>query len=277
MTKALIGTLCSGENEYEDCLKSIQKQTFQSFDHLIIRDLPELEAHRRLFSTFMRGASQYDLLIKVDADMVLISETLFADIARRFVDQPDLKVLSIRVQDFFTDSLINGLQAFRNNVTWNLERDTVFPDIPDLLPSQMQMDNTGLEPAAWHCPNPSELQAFHYGVHRGLKSIQKIHSTTHWAGLERVWKNFTRTTDKRLGLAVLGAELVYAGKLGRKEQNYTHPAMVEALASYQTMDSRTIKQEILKLRACHGGFLPADLRRRILRELRGKRQGGWDA
>ena len=48
----LVGTLLSGENEYPECLASIRNQTFTDYDHLIIADKPELEAHYQLYKTF---------------------------------------------------------------------------------------------------------------------------------------------------------------------------------------------------------------------------------
>ena len=276
MTKILVGTLFSGENEFDECLASIRKQSFTNYDHLIIENKPELEAHRQLFQTFLENKDRYDLLVKVDADMVLCSEDLFEEIARQFAGNSRLRLLSIRVYDFFTDSLINGLQTYRNTITWDLKRDTVFPDIPNTDQNEAVVDTKRLEPAAWHCPNPSVVQAFHYGVHRGIKSLQKIHSTTHWATLQAVWKHFVTSGDERLGMAVLGAELVYAGRFKRADQNYTNPAMEEALTEFRGLDAAQIRHEILKLRARHWGFLPSDLRRKILRKLRGEREGLWD-
>jgi hypothetical protein len=194
-----------------------------------------------------------------------------------FGDEPNLEVLSIALKDFFTGALINGLQTYRNTVRWNFEKDTVFPDIPLLDPNRYHYDQSDLAPAGMHSPNPSALQAFHYGVHRGLKSIQKIHSTTHWGLLNLVWKNFLKTQDRRIGFASLGAELVYAGVFNRADQNYTVPRMEEVFQKYADMNAGQVKKEIRQLRLRHWGFLPTDLRRRVLRENRGRLSGNWDA
>ena len=131
-----------------------------------------------------------------------------------------LEVLNSGVLDFFTDEMIpSGMQIYRNTINWNLEKDTVFPDVPIMDHEHYRYDTTVLAPAAWHSPDPSIPQAFHYGVHRGIKSIQKIHSTTHWANMQKVWHHFLQTRDVRLGFAVLGAELVYAGTFNRKDQD----------------------------------------------------------
>jgi len=275
--KILVGTLYSGENEYEDCLASIRMQTFSDYDHLIIADKPELEAHYQLYKTFLDNKERYDLLIKIDADMVLISDRFFESVVAWFMEDPNLEVLTVGALDFLSGQLINaGNQAYRNSVHWNFEKDTLYPDVPELSTGHYIHDTVRLATAAHHSPNPSIPQAFHFGVHRGLKSIQRKHSTAHWALLEHVWQNFLLTGDRRMGLAVLGGELVYAGKFGRAEHNYTNPSLDSHLASYEKMDIDQIKREIVKLRLQHWGFLPSDLRRQVLRYQRGERGGLWD-
>ena len=263
--KLFIGTLYSGENEFEDCLASIQNQSYKNFEHFVFRDLPNREAHHALFKSFIDKKDAFDLLIKVDADMVIYSPNLFANIVNKMTQNPTLDVFSIGVFDFFTGEMIQGLNTYRNTVKWNFNQDTMFVDIPVAAPENSFYDQTELAPAAIHCKNPSKYQAFHYGVHRGLKSIQKKHSTTHWAMLERVWQNFLRTDDERIGLAVLGAELVYAGIFTKEDVDYTNPKVKEVLEKYQDMDHNQIKQEVTKQRFLNWGFLPSDLRRRVLR------------
>ena len=266
--KIYVGTLYSGENEYEECLASIQSQTYRDFEHFVFKNLPKREAHRALFSSFLGRADVYDVLIKVDADMVLCSDTLFQRIVQKLSHSTNLDVLSVGVHDFFTGQLINGLNAYRNTVRWDFDKETLFTDIPEVARDKYLYDDKELAPAAIHCKNPSPLQAFHYGVHRGLKSIAKIHSTTHWAFLREVWRNFKKTSDVRIGLAVLGAELVYAGKFGKADADYTNPGMMAVFDRYASMDSYGIDREIRSLRARSWGILPADLRRRTIRALR---------
>lgn len=268
MTKVLVGTLYSGENEFEECLAAIRSQTFQNFDHIIIENLPQHEAHKKLFNTFLDNAPSYELLIKVDADTVINSNHLFKDIVRKFAENDWLEVLVVGIDDFFTARKIVGILICRNTVTWDFEKDTAFPDIPNTPTEHTLTDMTELAPAAMHCKNPSRFQSFHYGVHRGIKSIQRIHSTSHWDGIQAVWKNFQKTGDVRLGLAVLGAELVYAGKFSKFDADYTKPTMLNLFKEFDPLDSRQVKHKICQLRLCNWGFLPNDLRRRLIRKIR---------
>lgn len=265
MAKILVGTLYSGENEYEECLAAINNQTYKDFDHIVIKDLPELEAHNKLYKTFIEHADTYELLVKVDADMVICSPNLFAEIIKVMMDRPDIDVYSIAVQDFFSGILINGLNTYRNTVQWDFQRNTIFVDIPEVTREKTFYDQEELAPAAIHCKNPSKIQAFRYGLHRGLKSIQRIHSTTHWAFLEKTWKNFLKSKDLRIGLAVLGAELVYMGEFNREDVDYTNPKITKFLEHYKDLNSNEIRREIIKLRIRNWGLMPGDLRRRIIR------------
>jgi len=268
--KILVGTLYSGENEFEECVNAIKQQTHPDFDHIIIQGLPQHQAHRELYETFLAQKDTYDLLIKVDADTVIKSSNLFEDIELKITENPWLEVMNIGVDDFFTARMIPaGIQVYRNTVTWNFDKETAFPDIPDNPADKYYYDKSELAPAAVHCKNPSKYQAFHYGVHRGIKSLQKIHSTSHWNLLKSVWHNFLKTRDVRIGLAVLGAELVYAGKFNKLDADYTNPKMKYLLEKYDAMNSAQIEREIISLRRRHWGFLPDDLRRRWLRYLRG--------
>lgn len=273
----LVGTLYSGENEFEECLRSIKSQSNQDFDHLIISNLPEIEAHYKLYRTFLEKTKEYELLIKVDADCVLTSDQLFQGIVDKFKATPWLEVMNIGVLDFFTDEMIAaGIQIYRNTVKWKFQ-DTLYPDIPILDLKKFQYDRSELAPAAWHCKNPSIPQAFHFGIHRGLKAIQRKHSVNHWRNLEKVRKNFKVKQDVRLGFAVLGAELVYAGIIEREDQNYTNTKMNQLLEKYQDFTLPGLNREIKKLRFLHWGFLPTDLRRRVIRQIQGKMKGRWDS
>jgi len=41
--KILVGTLYSGENEFEECVASIQKQSIKGFEHLVVQDKTQVE------------------------------------------------------------------------------------------------------------------------------------------------------------------------------------------------------------------------------------------
>ena len=265
--KLYVGTLYTIENEFDECCDSIKRQTYKSFDHLIFKDLPNIEAHLALYNSFIEKKDKYDVLVKIDADMVLVSDSLFENIVAKLQSNNGIDLFAIGVYDFFSDQLIWGLNTYRNTVRWNLGKENLFVDISDVPANRVYYDTKELAPAAIHCKNPSSFQAFHYGIHRGLKVIQpsrtekKIdNSRNHWRTLERVWLNFQRTKDTRVGLAALGAELAYAGKFHIGDLDYSNPRIRQVLEKYISMDVRHLDYEIKRLRLLNWGWLPGERR-----------------
>lgn len=268
--RLFIGTLYSKENEYEACVQSIKSQTYQKFDHFVFADLPNKEAHVALFTAFLAKKDQYDLLIKVDADMVINDPALFENIVLTMQKHPEKDILSIAVHDFFSDQLIFGLNTYRNTVNWDFSRENLFVDIP-LPPCNYLFDDHELAPAAGHCADPSPYQAFHYGVHRGLKmvqpeqeSIRESSRRSKWTGMERTWNHYQRTSDRRLALACLGAELAYAGVFSINDLDVTNPKINQVLQKFAGLNDRVLRTEVMRYRGLNFGFLPSTTRRKLI-------------
>lgn len=272
--RIFVGTLYTIENEFDECVRSIEQQSYKNFDHFVFRDLPNKEAHVTLFKTFLEQANKYDVLIKVDADMVLSNASLFENIVRKLEENDWAEILSIGVHDFFSDQLIWGLNAYRNTVRWNFEKNTLFVDRPEVPADKYIFDDKELAPAAIHCKNPSPYQAFHYGVHRGMKVLQpgsieqnESSSKTHWRALEQAWEYFQNTGDLRIGLAALGAELAYRGRFTADDLDYSNPNMKKVLDKYILMDVKKLERKIRIFRFLNFSFLNSRRRRKILRLL----------
>ena len=229
--RILVGTLYTIENEFQDCLASLRRQTFQEFDHFVIQGVPNREAHDQLYARFMNNAGEYDYFIKLDADMVIRSQHLFIDIVTEFEQRPQIDLLTILVHDYFTDRLVEGLHTFRSHVRWLKRTDDVFTDSHSIPRNRTFVDRDHLAPAAYHCPNPSDFQSFHYGLHRGVKvrqamqvpKKQPIQLVTRLEEVGIIWQRFQQLDDRRLGLAALGAELGIRGDFSPAHIRYTEP------------------------------------------------------
>ena len=116
--KILVGMLHTYENEYTDSLASIQKQIDCSYQLIEFHNMKNKQAHDALYSAFMSRKNEFDLFIKVDADMVLTRPTVFKEISEVFSRDSNVDRCYIAVHDFFTDRLIMGLNSFRNTVYW---------------------------------------------------------------------------------------------------------------------------------------------------------------
>jgi len=269
--RLLVVTLATIENELEACLEAIGRQTHTDYEHLVFRNLPNREAHEALYGTFMDRRDEFDLLVKVDADMVVRSARLFEDVDRRFTNDANLEVLTIGVWDFYTDRLVSGLNIYRNTLSWTRTGDLVFTDqFPDLVGRPVS-DFTDLAPAASHCADPHPFQAFHFGVHRGVKArvalgrSMKSDYYTRYLDIHRTWNHYLRRRDRRLALAVLGGELALGGRFSETQLDYGNADVEAVYASYANCDTTALEGEIRRARRATWGLLPSGLRMEILR------------
>jgi len=271
--RILVGILHTIENEYDECIDSIRRQNHEAFEYFVLRGLPDREAHHTLYRTFMKRADEFDIFLKVDADMVIPSEHLFSGIARRFKECPCMDMLTVLVHDFFSDRLIKGMHAFRSTVTWKCGEEMVFTDGGvNITKEQKYTDSEELAPAAIHCKNPSGYQAFHYGLHRGVKVLEGFKRSIGWGGgaslenIELTWRHFLRNGDARLGLAALGAEMGLAGQFRAEHLSHSNPYAREVCACYEQRRPAQIKRLVRCMRLKNWGYLPTRWRLRMLRD-----------
>lgn len=267
--RILVGTLHTIENEFDECIAAIQRQTHRNFEHRVFSGLGNEEAHAALYGDFASKRDCFELLIKVDADMVIQSDRLFEQIEAQFLRR-NMKMFTIAVHDWFSDRLICGLNTYRNDIVWRGDEAGVFVDHVQVHASERETDWNCLAPAAFHCPNPSPFQAFHFGLHKAMKVIQphspgvnRVHwrMREHWENIAETERHFEKSGDRRLGLAVLGAELVLSGIFRAEHISYEHPKAHEYFVKYGDLDTEEIKKEIRRLRRQSGGWLPSHIRR----------------
>lgn len=214
------------ENEFEACIDVIKQQTHQDFDYFVIENLPNKEAHDTLYQKFMDNADTYDLFVKIDADMVLCRTTFFEEVVKKMEDNPDIDDLQIAVHDFFTDTLIYGLHVYRNTVTWKTSKERIFVDRIEQINKRVN-DKEELAPAAYHCPNPSLFQSFHYGLHKAVKVLQvgatifdDFSSRFHLGNLKKIKEHYLKTNDLRLAFALIGADIALQKRYAHEEVNF---------------------------------------------------------
>lgn len=202
--RILIGTLYCGENEYLASRESIHDQSYRSWEHKVFSFLPGFEAHRALYTYFQENRDRFDLLVKLDADMVLGQDDILSRIVDRFTKDEELDLLLIPVHDFFTGRHIIGLNVFRNTVRWHSYGDMIRPDMTHDASSirTQSVSDDELAGAILHAPNPSREQAFRYGFARGVKTR---HGGGHWDTLRWLVDNYRDHDDPRLAIAILGA------------------------------------------------------------------------
>ncbi|MBK1631878.1 hypothetical protein CKO31_14265 [Thiohalocapsa halophila] len=262
----LVGITHCIENEFEQCLESIDRQTLPAFDRFVLSNLPNKEAHDTLYRTFMERAGEVDLFIKVDADMVLARPTFFEECAERFRSEPELEHLEIALNDWMTRRRIFGLHVYRSTHRWQQTAEAIFVDMVD-HPHQRVADTTRLAPAAVHSPDPSPFQAYHFGVHKGVKFVQKGRSrvqagqrVAHWYHFENLEAHFRETGDRRLALAVIGFNDALQSRWGPEAVDYDSEVTAARFSSLAAMEGRELARIARQSPLPGERFLPAGAR-----------------
>ncbi|MGE4338578.1 MAG: hypothetical protein AB7E55_21740 [Pigmentiphaga sp.] len=170
--RIFVGTMASGEAELDACRAAVKAQRGVVVHHHEIHGLRELEAHHALWDAWNAAKADFDLFAKIDADTILVDDTALERVYALFAADPQVTGAQILVHDYFTDGLIAGLNFFHPQVVFRHTTNRLRPDVVDTNHGrQLKHEAVAhLAPIAWHCRNPYPLQAFHYGLHRALKS-----------------------------------------------------------------------------------------------------------
>jgi hypothetical protein len=231
-----VAVLYSGENEFESCIKAIEAQDYTNYEYHVIKGLPGREAHNTLYTNFIE--SGFDVLIKIDSDMVLVWHNFFTKVVDALIENMTTNQLQFPVYDFFSRQLIWGLNVYRkdffNDISVGANEGRAFD----------YFDVSGLSCAvsvvvATHCQNPTPFQSFHYGAFKAVKIAQAIEngmdSKTKYLRniLNKTHQDFLKTGDERRAICITGARLAAAKKLGLEHLNYTNPYLLNCFNQIQ--------------------------------------------
>lgn len=239
--RILVLTLHSGEHEFEASCASLARQTHRNWDHVVFRGLGNHAAHKALYATIMDRRAEYDLFLKLDADMVLARDTVLAEIAGLFRTNPALDHLIVACDDFMTGDRILGVHSFSNRVTWQGDARGLFNDPSPSRPGLRRIIEQPRASFFLHAPDPSSLQAFHFGAHRALKLVQRGQAPadiraeamlSQWQTLKGVWRQFDARGDRRHALALVAADLIIGGQLGDAAHDYHDPGLRAAFEAH---------------------------------------------
>ena len=218
--RVLVGTLFSGENEFEECKRSLRNQSFTNFDHVVFKNLPNKEAHETLYNKFMDEAENYDLFVKLDADMVFMNDQSLSKIVGTFQDFEELDHAILGVKDWASDSIIDGLHIFSNRATWSKNEEDLFVDPSPKVPGRKLYTHDAPAPLVLHSPDPSRKQAFRFGFHRALKLLQTnkedfsfLSSKMQFELLANIWQQYSQKRDAVRGIILFGADYVIRNEL----------------------------------------------------------------
>ncbi len=172
--KIFVGTMACGEGDFGACCDAIASQVGVEITHKVISDLPEAEAHRQVYASWEDARSTHDIFVKIDADTVLVANDTLKTMCQLFKSNARLTGVQCYLNDYFTNSLIFGLNAYSSKIKLLSPSNSLFPDRVDpvsihdiVLRGEALPIN--LQPAGYHCHRATDAQSFHYGLHRALK------------------------------------------------------------------------------------------------------------
>jgi hypothetical protein len=216
--RVLVGTLYCGEGDFDRNRESVRGQTWPC-EQVVISNLPEVEAHRRLYQIFTN--STYAYLLKLDADMVLKSAQAIETLVG-LMECTKKKHIVHLVDDFFSNAMIEGIHFYRRGVMWDWSRFTqgcLRPDcLDDVARSWFRSESRKYRKSiAWHCHYASEKQAFHFGYHRWVKG-RTVKSSK--ICCSRVFQHYLADPDNTLlRLACVG---ILAASSNGSENNHSY-------------------------------------------------------
>ena len=215
LPRILVGVLYSGESQYDRCKRSIESQAGVEIEVYSIEKKPNAIAHRLLYREFTRRGLNYDLLLKVDADMELTSRFTVRDIFQFMLRNSQVSQGVFPVFDFYSQANIVGLHAFKNEAQWIENEDLLFVDHDPVINGEKQIF-LDYPVVATHCDSPTLAEATFFGVHRSVKmrvAGQKL-STIRKAEyqyklLRKVYKNWRRFPRPEFRAVLIGAEIAF--------------------------------------------------------------------
>lgn len=219
-----VGTMMCDEGDFDKCVEAILSQKNVIVHHEIIKNLPEKEAHNQLWDSWndFKSQNSNSIFVKIDADTVLINENVLDTIQSLFENNSRLTGIQAYLKDFYTEDLIYGLNCFSSKVVFNQTIDPLMCDRNvdtnhDVVIRGTDLP-TALNPAAYHCYSSTNLQSFHYGVHRSLKGQKDT--------LSKVKRAWIRSGDDRRLWALLGDKFSYCFDK-KKGFNYNDKKLLE--------------------------------------------------
>lgn len=200
--RVFVGTMYCGEGDFAECCKAVVKQRDVKVTHVVIADLPEREAHNRLWQAWRDAKADHDMFVKVDADTVLAHDEVLLEFWRMMQANPRITGIQAPLLDYFTDGYINGLNCFSPRVTFRDTSDDLFCDRQVDTDHDIVVKSGGvterLRHAGYHCYHATDRQAFHFGLHRALKNQRQV--------IELVKQAQQRHGDRQRALALAGAD-----------------------------------------------------------------------
>jgi hypothetical protein len=226
MTKLLCGIMYCGEPQFFNCVQSLINQAGIEVTYFVLKDLPNKEAHEKLYQKFAED-KEHDFHLKLDADMVLASTHIIHKTLSKLEQYPLKTHFICGVLDFFTGHTIYGIHFFKRGHLFRSTDHQLFVDRIETERTLSLVKKTDY--VATHAFSPSASQSFHYGLHKATKAFQTNclnfdagAACSHLAKIRSMSKQFILTQSYMMFMSILGAYRVYSRDIDERAINYDY-------------------------------------------------------
>ncbi len=249
----LILTMHCNEPQLNRQISSLYDQDYYNWDHYIISDLSNLEAHKVLYQTIVNKKHDYTYFLKLDGDMVLTYDKALSDLVQFMHDRPNFDHVAFPLKDWLTGSLMPSVHIYSNKCYWYDLQDHLFVDPYPKAPGIQKLHHGHPAPFVMHMPDPTSEQAFMFGAHRALKLFQpqraiwKFNASQAFSQfriLKAIWHHFEETKDRRPALALIAAIAVQQGKIGSSGNDRHDKNLYKTFKEYDQFSLSQLYQHI---------------------------------
>ncbi len=254
--RVMVGTLHSGEPQFERLCESVRAQSYPEglVDHVVISGHPNRDAHDALYTRFLEGP--WDLLVKVDADMVIEDPDFLSHVASFFEHARGVDLLQAAITDFYTSGPMHGVNAYTKHIPWrSSEQDDLFTDRTGVPLERHYVVPTRFLSAVTHSPSPSDLQAFRFGVRRALEVRTALDRSEEQAAteqavyLEKTYRHYTASRTRALLLASVACERTYRGDFRVADLDTGESRLPEEAAALSVLREEDLQVELERVRS----------------------------
>ncbi|KYG78192.1 hypothetical protein [Roseivirga spongicola] len=239
--KLLVGILRVDEPQFYFLKEQLQRYLADNDDYFVINNLPKNEAHDLLYSTFYKNRNDFDIFLKLDADMFITDDQFIDWLKGKFENDIELDWLHFHIWDYFLEDYISGVNAYSNRVRWTANTDNLYTDRTLISSSVLKSEIVSRPSSKYilHCPDPSDEQAFNFGSHRAIKAFPRgvempkrnsTHGEVFFLLCKSIFLNFTRQKLIAMAAYILAVKKKVSDEFINRSSNNREKSL-ETLAS----------------------------------------------
>jgi len=239
--RIFLGMIYSGEGDFYASVDIINKQINVDVTHFIISNMSEKDAHNKLLTTWNECKYDYDLFVKIDADIVLRDKESLDRIWQNIRESNRVTHVQVLLHDYMTNDLIYGLNCYNSKAVINaIDHDLYCDYNVDAEHDNVLMrciHDSKLVPVGYHSHRATHIQAFRHGICMTLKNRHE--------DIKKMFDIWVIDRDVLRGFALIGVKM--AQKFSKTNHNYTdnflHNAFTDAVITYEKQLDDIIKDK----------------------------------